>query len=124
MTRKRRSLISAAVLAACVCIALGVLAMMPPRPGVTKANFDRIKEGMTLEEVTSIFGSKEASNGVVAGTIFSQKCDRYHRWEDDDWSCSATVGFRENQVMQMVWSGERRKKTFTDKLRRWLRLPE
>jgi len=43
MTRKRRYLISAAVLVACVCIALGVLAMLPPRPGLTKANIDRIE---------------------------------------------------------------------------------
>jgi hypothetical protein len=55
MTRKRRYLISAAVLAACICIALGVLALLPPRPGVTKANFDRIEVGMTIADVDEKF---------------------------------------------------------------------
>ena len=55
MTRKRRYLISAAVLAACVGIVLGVLAMQPPRPGVTKANFDQIKVGMTIADIDERF---------------------------------------------------------------------
>jgi len=42
MTKRKRYAISAAVLAACVGIALCVLAMLPTRPGVTKAKFDSI----------------------------------------------------------------------------------
>jgi hypothetical protein len=50
MTKKRFYLISAAILVACIGSTVGVLAMMPPRPGVTKANFDRIEVGMTVHD--------------------------------------------------------------------------
>ena len=49
MTKKRVALL--AVLPLTVAVILGALEMLPPRPGVTKANFDRIQEGMTLAEV-------------------------------------------------------------------------
>jgi hypothetical protein len=48
--------IRAGILAACVALALAVLATLPPRAGVTKANYDRIEEGMTLAEVQELFG--------------------------------------------------------------------
>ena len=44
------------ILAVAVCLTLIILALLPPRPGVTKANFDRIGEGMTLEQVNAILG--------------------------------------------------------------------
>jgi hypothetical protein len=56
VTKKRRALI--AILTLTIAVILGVLAMLPPRPGVTKANFDRIEKGMTLAEVEEIFGEK------------------------------------------------------------------
>jgi hypothetical protein len=37
-------------------LAAAIPALQPPRPGVTKANFDRIKDGMTKDEITAIFG--------------------------------------------------------------------
>ena len=55
MTKKRLFLIGG-FLAACVCLPLGIIAVMPPGPGVTKANFDRIQEGMTKPEVQAILG--------------------------------------------------------------------
>ena len=54
MTRKRLLLI--AVLPLAFAVTLGVLAMLSPNPGVTKAKFDRIEKGMTLAEVEAIFG--------------------------------------------------------------------
>jgi hypothetical protein len=54
MTKKRFALI--AVLPLTVAVILGVLAMLPPHPGVSKANFDRIKEGMAWEEVDLMLG--------------------------------------------------------------------
>jgi hypothetical protein len=49
MTKKRMALL--AVLPVTVAVVLGAVVMLPPRPGITKANFDRIQEGMTLAEV-------------------------------------------------------------------------
>lgn len=57
MTR-RRLLQSAGALFAFAMAGLVVVAMLPPSPGVTKANFDRISEGMTLEEVMTIFDNR------------------------------------------------------------------
>src|ERR1035438_9324153 len=56
MTKKRLLLIASLPLV--IVVTLGVLAMLPPRPGVTKANFDRIEKGMTRAEVEQIFGGK------------------------------------------------------------------
>jgi hypothetical protein len=56
--KQRRYLISAAILTACVCIAVSVLALMPSGPGVTKANFDRVEVGMTFDEVEAILGTQ------------------------------------------------------------------
>jgi len=53
MTKRKRYAISAAVLAACVGVALGVLAMMPPQCA-TKAKYNQIKAGMTLADVEAI----------------------------------------------------------------------
>ena len=49
MTKKRLLLI--ACLPLTVAVTLGVLAMLPPRPGVTKTNFGRMEIGMTRVEV-------------------------------------------------------------------------
>jgi hypothetical protein len=55
MTRKR--LILAAALVAFTCLLLGVLVALPPRSGVTKANYDRIGIGMSYwDEIESILG--------------------------------------------------------------------
>jgi hypothetical protein len=56
MTKKRLFLVSALPLA--VAISLGVLAMLPPSAGDTKANFDRIQDGMRRAEVETILGQE------------------------------------------------------------------
>ena len=50
---RKRWLLAAGTMAGLVGVVLVVLVMLPPddRPGVTKANFDRIKDGMTKPEV-------------------------------------------------------------------------
>jgi len=54
VTKKRQLRIASVPLIAAVV--LGVLSILPPRPGVTKATFDRIEDGMTRTEVEQIFG--------------------------------------------------------------------
>jgi membrane-associated phospholipid phosphatase len=53
--RTRTRYIIAVILTLAV-VAIAVVAMWPPQPGVTQANFDRIAYGMTLAEVEAIFG--------------------------------------------------------------------
>jgi hypothetical protein len=55
-TKKRLLLIASMPLA--IVVILGVLVMLTTRSNVTKANYDRIHEGMTRAEVEQIFGGK------------------------------------------------------------------
>jgi hypothetical protein len=103
--RKRRLLLIASLPLA-VAVIVGVLAMMPPRPGVTKINFDRIEEGMTLQEVEQIFG----------------KPGRYtwggYHWQADD-GAKVFVVFG-NSAGPKTWQDST--ESPLDKLRRWLHL--
>jgi hypothetical protein len=115
MSRRRRILLSAGLLAAAVSLVLGVLSMLPTRPGVTKANFDRIEEGMTTEEVKAILGENyefmgpDLANSLAA---FGFVADTYQ----------ALIAFRSGRVTDKMWQQNR--ETFADKLRRWLHLPK
>jgi hypothetical protein len=46
---------AAAVVALCALLALALV--LPPGPGVTKANFDQIDERMSLEDLNTLLGS-------------------------------------------------------------------
>jgi hypothetical protein len=110
MTKKCELLISALLLA--VVVALGVLAMLPSRPGVTKGNFDRIEKGMTKAEVEEIFGKKD---DWAASRIENPK-----RWWSGN-NCYATVSFVDNCVAEKQWTGI--DETLLVKIRHWLHLP-
>ena len=58
---KKRYLTLATLLAAGICLTFGVIAILPPRPGVTKANLNRIKVGMTKAEVETLLGKSTDS---------------------------------------------------------------
>ena len=110
MTTKKRILLIAALPLAIV-VTFGVLAMLPPSPGVTKANFDRIQEGMTKAEVEEIFGGK----GVPLWT------SRELLWASDDGS-EVEVDFGVVGCVQTkIWVSSN--ETILDKIRRWLHLP-
>ena len=81
----KRVIISAGIIAACFGIMLAVLALLPPRSGVTKANYDRIERGMTLTEVERIFGRK-------ATTSRGEPIAFFCAWENEDGSF-AEIGF-------------------------------
>jgi len=120
MRRKRRYLISAGILVACVCVALGVLAMLPPRPGVTKANFDRIEKGMTMATVNEVFGKEPLLLGGIAfGTLHN--CYARETWFHEN-GASATLWFHNDSVTDTRWRDST--ESITDKLRRWLHLPK
>jgi len=95
--RKKWWIIAAATIAGCVGLAFVIPALRPPRPGVTKENFDRIEIGMTRAEVEAILGPPtEDFAGVVAfanngfdGTI----------WENDR-ADEAQIRFDENNSVK------------------------
>jgi hypothetical protein len=123
MNMKRRYLISTAFLAACVGFAIGIAAMMPSRPGVTKANFDRIQVGMSKEEVMAILGEDLGYDGYSIG--LGSPTARTHSKQCFDWihydnGPSISIEFDGNRAGQKVFREST--ETFTDKLRRWLHL--
>lgn len=95
-------------------VVLAVLLVLPAcKSKVTKANFERIKDGMTLEEVTKVLGkgNKETGDGSnVAGqfgvavmpTSTSNQPDTY-TWESN--TGTITVFFRDNKVIGKRASG-------------------
>jgi hypothetical protein len=57
MTGLRRRRLLFVVLGAVGMLACGLFAWLQlPRPGVTRANYQRLREGMTLREVEGLFG--------------------------------------------------------------------
>ncbi len=89
--RKNRWLLLGLLLACIVGVVLLVLALLPPRPGVTKKNFDRIKVGMARAEVEAIFG------GPPKG-LFGM------HFQDDASGDSAIITFDDNDlVASMLW---------------------
>jgi hypothetical protein len=116
MTKKRLALL--AVLPFMIAVILGVLAMLPPRPGVTKARFNRIEKGMTQADVEEIFG--QIAKGRAKGSD-GVELEGIYYWTADDgsiamvWIVGHVVNFK-----QWVPSNE----TTLDKIRRWLHLPK
>ncbi len=112
VTKKRFLLIAAVPLA--IAVTLGVLALLPARPTVTKANFDRIDTGMTLAEVEQILGKK----GELALNE-TQNQDRLTVWAADDGS-KAYICSSDDCVTIALWNSSN--ETLLEKIRRWLHL--
>jgi hypothetical protein len=115
MTKKRLLLIATLPLA--IAVTLGVLAMLPSR-GVTKENYYRIQEGMTLKDVEGVFGRPSVSFDFLnhegeVGAI----C--WRNWKADDGTIAA-IAFHQDLVVDKVWSDPT--ETLRDKIRRWLHL--
>jgi len=79
-----------------VAAVLIVLALLPARPGVTKANFDRIKVGMTQAEVEAIFGAKPIAVGPREGL-----CE----WQSDSNDLAIILCDAEGIVVTAEWDG-------------------
>jgi hypothetical protein len=124
MSKKRRYLISAAVLAACVCIVIGVLAMLPPQTGVTKANFDRIEKGMTEKTVEEMFGGECQTFWRYETRVFfghpATKQDIL-TWIGEDRS-RATIVFDQDRLTKKTWTqGDESAFEYFKRLIRWPR---
>lgn len=84
---KRRLVKFAFVFQACFAIALSVLVIVMPHFGVTKLNFDRIENGMTMYEVEAIFGRSPDD-------IFRRPPDDFRPLELD----------RDEKTRKMMWT--------------------
>jgi hypothetical protein len=108
-TTKRLLLFASLPLAAAVT--LGILSILPYRPGITKANFDRIEKGITKAEVERIFGEP----AVVSFSVSFPTGATGLGWRADGGSV-ANIG----SVCSTEWIGV--EEHFFDKIRRWLHL--
>src|SRR5438045_683724 len=109
--RKRYFIVAAlfASLASVGFVAALLMSNGPGGPGVTKANFDRIEEGMTLQAVEQILG--RPGQYTWGG---------YH-WEADDGATVFVVyDFDGASAGRKFWRDSR--ESPLDKIRRWLHL--
>lgn len=121
MKKKSPFLIAAAlVLLAGILYALN---LSNDGPGVTKANFDRVEEGMTLEEVEAIFGKSGFCLGG-GGTLHTWV--GFYTFSGADGAVARITVMRsglveaKNAVTDKSWTPST--KTLPAKLRRWLHL--
>ena len=85
-------LLAIPVLAVCFVVLL-------PRPEVTRANYDRIKVGMALEEVQNLFGKE---GGVFHG--FPNKSPFTYYWQNEDGAHAIILFDDKRRVMEKaVW---------------------
>ena len=114
-SKKRVALILAVPLT--IAVMLGVLAVLPSGPGVTKADLGSIEKGMTEEEVKAILGEKSAREicGLRDGDRVIEDC-----WINDDGSVLSVTFFR-GAVEDKAWTDSTL--TAFEKLRRWFHLP-
>jgi hypothetical protein len=104
--RKTRWLLLGLLLASIVGVVLVVLALLPPRPGVTKENFDRIQNGMTRAEVAEILGDEPG-----------RRQDHLALWESDDAGDLVLIGFDDaDRVHVKNWLGIPDERTPFEKL--------
>ena len=113
---KTRLLIAVGTLVALAGAGFVAVLMMPDgRPGVTKANFDRIEQRMTATEVIAILGEP----AIVPQRTPHEPIQIW--WRHDDGTI-ILVDFTEDAVVTSKEISEPTE-SLTDKIRRWLHLP-
>jgi hypothetical protein len=128
LSHSRRCLVLAVVGAA---VALAVVAwLIRPNPGVTPENYDRLRQGMTIEQVSTILGRPADKTGLEC-TEFGNLLP-YHYWREghtfigmhfaDDGT--ATYGYLvtqdERAGAESLKKGLGTDESILDRLRRWL----
>ena len=104
---RKRWLLAAGTMAGLVGVVLFVLAMLPPGPGVTKANFDRVEKGMTRAQVVAILGKATYEPPGWGGGPY---------WTSNSGD-EIRVRFDENQrVESMIWDDGWPSETLIEKI--------
>src|SRR5262245_26165231 len=98
MTKK--CVLLSALLVLTIAAICGIITMMPPRSGVTEANFNRIQIGMNLAEVEELFGGPGWLKGRIDG-------EDYYSWTVPDgiWvhGVCVDVTVKDNCVVRRTW---------------------
>jgi hypothetical protein len=105
--------LAGAMLAICIGVVSGAIIMLPARPCLSKANFDRIEMGMTREEVERILGQPTGQADRIDDGIAEVV------WIGAD-DARARIEFANGVVRDMAF--QESNETAWDKLRRWTRV--
>jgi hypothetical protein len=112
MNRRRLLLVGFASTAA--ALGIGVCLLWPrDRPGITRANRERIREGMTLAEVEAILGGPERDATQRLGMGLTMRC-----WEADDLLLDVVFDQQDRVVMVPTEWGDLAHKSFLATFRR------
>jgi len=97
-----------------------LLAIRPwqDRPGITKANFDRVEDGMTVANVEAIFGESASAFGWVCHS--GSRISKFAEWQGRDGAIAGVV-FVKDVVTMKAWTAST--ESFAGKIRRWLKGP-
>jgi outer membrane protein assembly factor BamE (lipoprotein component of BamABCDE complex) len=118
---KRRAALLFVGLAALGLLAVVACALLPSGPGVTKANFYRIEDGMSLAQVEALLGPPDynSPSGRNWELLYNGKTHVGHTrrvWGGDDGG--ARIDFdEEGRVFSKTWVDN--PESFLDRLRRW-----
>ncbi len=115
--KKKWRIIGLATMAIAGGLAAAIPALQPPQPGVMKANFDRIENGMTVDEVEGLFGGPTWSCRIRGNLDMAPVTSV---WTGHD-GATADISFFKGVVSEKRWT--KSTETISDKLRRWLSLP-
>ena len=114
---KKRWMVLAGMLVACVCLTLAVLALLPPRPAVTPENIERIEHGMTLEEVEKALGGRGEDLLPRMTTVLHVRVVAWSHAHDKTW---VHVSLDPDDRVEAIYWGP--PQTFMQKFRRLLHL--
>jgi hypothetical protein len=115
---KKKYLLLLAAIAVISVSVFVVAVVLPTRPGITKANFDRVQIGMTQAEVVEIFGERPSDIRPTYRWVESREVSG--TWCSADYRSGVLVLFRYGHVVDARWYDS--PETLWDKLRRWVGL--
>jgi hypothetical protein len=123
-----RRLLLLGLAAVLVLLGVGVLALWPRRPAITRANAEKIQMGMTLAEVEELLGGPARNESNMPDNFINDAFEFHdcaRPFEDKRWASPAYVVIVEFDDSGRVtghfifdFHGE----SLLDRLRRWLRL--
>jgi len=113
---KRRHLIAAGIVAAGIIAVLAVLATLP-ESRISKVTYERIKKGMTAEQVQTLVGMPPTDEIAVRD---AGRMSLHAAWTNPDGSGFA-VFVDEAGLYEKTWYDSN--ETIGEKIRRWVRWP-